>query len=266
MGEGHRLFVEQVVNDVRFMAAPNITAVHAFTTRFGGVSRGVYNSMNLGLNQGDDPASVSSNYAIICRTLSLQRGSFAGSRQVHGAHIRTVTRADCGKLSVIPTYEADGLLTGESGVTLIVFAADCVPILLHDPVRCVISAIHSGWRGTSRDIVGAAVRKMSHEFGCSPADIRAAIGPSISKCCYDTDSDVADVLKETLLSGAEYCITARGEKYMIDLKEANRLLLRKAGVYDIDISDECTSCLTDKYWSHRRISGRRGSQAALIAI
>ena len=260
------MFVERIINGVSFMAAQNITAVHAFTTRIGGISRGVYDSMNLGLSQGDDPASVSGNYTIICRTLNLQPDSFASSRQVHGAHIRTVARADCGDFSAIPMYEADGLLTGEPGVTLIVFAADCVPILLHDPVRCVISAIHSGWRGTSHDIAGAAVRKMSHEFGCAPADIRAAIGPSISKCCYDTGSDVAVALKETLVTGAEYCISVRGDKYMIDLKEANRLLLRKAGVYDITISDECTSCLNEKYWSHRRIKGHRGSQAALIAI
>ena len=248
------------------MTAENIACCHAFTTRVGGVSNGVYESLNLGTGSGDDSALVSENYDILCRALSVPVSGLVGMRQVHGSRIIVVKREDCGKLFLHGSFEADGMITREAGVALIVYAADCVPILLHDPVSGVVGAVHSGWRGTSHNIVGAAVRKMSYEFGCAPADISAAIGPCISKCCYETDIDVACALRKVLDDAAENCITSHGRKFMVDLKEANRLLLRKAGLSDITISDECTYCRSDKYWSHRRTNGRRGSQAAVIAI
>jgi len=249
-----------------YMTSPNIQARHAFTTRFGGVSGGDYASLNLGQSLGDDPGLVRENYAIIRRALKLRPGSFACSYQVHGAQIRIAAFADCGEPPPPPAQAADGLITREHGVALTVFTADCLPILLFDPVQRAIGAVHSGWRGTAADIVGEAVRKMSREFGCDPADIRAAIGPGISVCCYETGADVADALRLTLGESVENCITARGEKYMADLKEANRILLERAGLLDIEVSDECTSCRCDKYWSHRRTKGRRGSQAAIIAL
>jgi hypothetical protein len=130
----------------------------------------------------------------------------------------------------------------------------------------VIGAIHAGWRGTTANITGAAVQKMADEFGCDPGDIKAAIGPGISKCCYQTDRDVADAVTRIIPEKAGTCIETNGKKYMIDLKELNRLLLMMAGLHDINISDECTSCNDDKYWSHRKTTGPRGSQAAIIVI
>ena len=152
------------------------------------------------------------------------------------------------------------------GVALMVFTADCVPILLHDPIKGAIGAVHAGWRGTVSNIPGEAVRKMKSEFGCSPADIKAAIGPCISKCCYETGSDVAYALQQSIPGAANECLTQQEEKYMVDLKKANYHQLINAGVINIVISDECTSCRSDKYWSHRVTNGQRGSQAALIVI
>ena len=257
-------FIEHTVDGVAYMTAANIGAVHAFSMRLGGVSDGMYRSLNLGIGSGDDFALVRENYEIFCRSLGISIDSLVGTRQVHGSHIRIVTLSDCGKLFTQEPLEADGMITGEPGVALIVFTADCTPILLHDPVCGVIAAVHSGWRGTASDIVGEAVRKMTGEFGCSPVQIKAAIGPCISKCCYETDSDVVEALRKRLDDSVENCLVAREEKYMVDLKEANRLLLTRAGLVDISVSDECTSCLSDKYWSHRRTNGKRGSQAALI--
>ena len=258
--------IEQSSHGVTYMTSPNIHTTHAFTTRLGGVSRGVYASLNLGVNVGDDLSDVKDNYDRICRALNITSDTLISMRQVHGAHVQVVTHENCDNIFSYGSCEADGLITKEPNVALVAFAADCVPILLHNPVRNIIGAIHSGWRGTANDIVGIAVRKMSDEFDCAPADTRAVIGPSISKCCYDTDSDVADALINRLADAAENCITAHETKFMIDLKEANHLLLRRAGVCDIVVSDECTSCRSDKYWSHRRTSGRRGSQAAIIII
>jgi len=248
------------------MAAPNIEAAHAFTTRLGGVSSGIYATLNLGLSVGDSKANVMENYAAVCAFLGIAPEDIVFSGQVHSARVRAVGRADRGALFGPPACEADGMVTADTGVALAVFAGDCAPILLHDPVAGVAGAVHAGWRGTVADVAGAAVRKMASEFGCSPSNVRAAIGPCISKCCFETGRDVADALCSALPCARESCVAPRGDKYMVDLKEANRLLLRRAGVRDIELSDECTSCRCDKYWSHRRTNGKRGSQAAIIIM
>ena len=248
------------------MTAPNIQTTHAFTTRIGGVSGGIYESLNLAQRAGDEPDKVMENYTRICEALGISTDDLVRSTQVHGTHIRLVTRDDCGGLLKPNEPQADGLATNSSGVALMVFAADCVPILLYDPVQKAVGAVHAGWRSTTANIVGAAVQKMETEFGCSPADIKAAIGPCISKCCFETDSDVSDAVQEAIPHFADLCITQYGSKFMIDLKEINRILLSKSGIVDISISDECTSCSSEKYWSHRKTKGQRGSQVALIQL
>jgi len=259
-------FIGNSTSGVVYMTSPNIQTTHAFTTRFGGVSSGIFASLNLAHRTGDDPENVLENYTLVCRAIKITTNDIVCSNQVHGTHIRAVTHSDRCKLFKASNHQADGLLTQAPGVALMIFVADCVPILLHDPVKNVIGAVHAGWRGTVSDIAGAAVRMMVSDFDSSPADIRAAIGPCISKCCYETDADVACALQAALPETAIRCLTSRGDKYMTDLKEANRLLLAGAGLRDIVISDECTSCSSDKYWSHRKTNGRRGSQAAVIMI
>ena len=254
------------------MTAPNISTTHAFTTRFGGVSSGIYESLNLAQKSGDDPVNVKENYSLLCKALGLTVDDLVFSTQVHGTHIRCVSKEDCGKLfspaaSPLPVpHQADGLVTNTPGVALMVFTADCVPILLYDPVKKAASAVHAGWRGTVADIAGTAIRKMTNQYGCSPTDINVAIGPCISKCCFETDSDVSDAVTAALGKDASGCITQQNNKYMINLKEINRIFLTKAGVTNITITDECTSCLDKKYWSHRKTQGHRGSQAAIIVI
>jgi len=240
------------------MTAPNILTIHAFTTRIGGVSSGIYSTLNLAQKSGDEISDVKENYTILCNALGIKTSSIVCSTQVHGTHIRVVTKDDAGKLFKENSHKADGLITETPGVALLVFTADCVPVLLHDPVRNVAGAVHAGWRGTAANIIEAAIDKMESEFNSQRHDIRAAIGPCISKCCFETDSDVADALPEF---SAKY-----GNKFMVDLKEANRHLLSKAGVRNIEISDECTSCKSDKYWSHRKTKGKRGTQAAIITL
>ena len=249
-----------------FTTSPNIKTAHAFTTRHGGVSSGVYATLNLGLSHGDDPGCLKENYAIISRALNIPNGSFVYSKQTHGTHIRLVTSADSCQPIYPSTYEADGMLTMDSGLALVVFTADCIPILLHDPTCGVIGAVHAGWRGTVAGIAGAAVKKMTQEFGCDPANIKAAIGPGVSKCCYETGADVASAMRAALGASAETCLEPFGEKYKTDLKEANRLQLLRAGLCDIHVSSECTSCSNHKYWSHRKTDGPRGSQAAIIML
>ena len=248
------------------MTSPNIKTTHAFTTRFGGVSDAVFESMNLAQRSGDEIVKVRDNYTILCNALGISTDDIVCSNQVHGTHIRVVTQEDRGNLFKPDSKQADGLVTQAPGVALMVFAADCVPVLLYDPVKKAAAAVHAGWRSTVANIAGITVKKMADEFNCSPVDIKAAIGPCISACCFETDDDVADSIYDAIGDAAQDCLTKKGLKFLVDLKKANRILLLNAGLSDIAISNECTSCLSDKYWSHRKTQGQRGSQAAIIMI
>jgi len=238
----------------------------AFTTRFGSVSGGIYESLNLAQRADDCIDNVKENYSRLCFALGISPDDLVCSTQVHGTHVRVVTKEDCGKLFQPNPHTGDALITKTPGAALMVFVADCVPILLYDPVKQVAGAIHAGWRGTAANIAGITVLKMISEFGCSPSDISAAIGPCIAKCCFETDADVAVAMKDALKEESGLCYTRSDNKYFVDLKEANRILLKNVGVENTTISDECTSCSSDKYWSHRKTKGQRGSQAAIIAI
>ena len=261
-------FTENRVGELLYMTASNIGTVHAFTTRFGGVSGGVYSSMNLGYKEGDDPENVRRNYAILGAALRVDPDGLVFSHQVHKDEVRVAGSADRRAPYAPIPYEADGLITAEEDLPLIIFSADCTPILLHDPVRGAVGAVHAGWRGTVRDIVGTAVGQMARELGCRPADIRAAIGPCISACCFETGKDVRDAVERVLGDQTSRFAAPRGDKYMVDLKGVNAVLLERAGLEreNIDVSPECTSCQSDKYWSHRVTKGKRGSQAAVIIL
>lgn len=247
------------------MNAPNIQARHAFTTRRGGVSGGIFTSLNLGLSCGDETEKVLENYRILGRALNIDTGRAAFSKQVHKDGIRVCTDDDRRSPETPLPYEADGLITNVRGLPLMIFTADCTPILLHDPVTGAVGAVHAGWRGTVLNIAGKAVRRMEEAFGCRPENICAAIGPCISVCCFETGPEVYEALKGVLGAEADMFASPRENgKYMTDLKGANRRLLEKAGVRNIEVSEECTMCSNEKYWSHRATCGKRGVQCSLI--
>ncbi len=243
---------------------------HGFTTRLGGVSEGIYASLNLGLSRGDDRERVRENYRRVCNALSVDINQMVLSCQVHGDRVRRVTEADLGKgLDRAVDYEADGLVTDVPGATLVVFGADCLTILLADPVKRVIAAVHAGWRGTASGIVERAVEAMVDGYGCHTESILAAIGPGISKCCFETDGDVPAAMVSALGESARpFFAEGTGGKFKVDLKGMNALRLKNCGVLttNVDISGDCTLCKPEKYWSHRYTKGQRGSQAALISL
>lgn len=250
---------------LEYLAAEGIAVPHGFTTRFGGVSTGHLASLNIGVHRGDDPENVAENYRRLGAALGFGGEDLVLTRQTHSDIVRTVGRADAGKgLTQDAWPECDGLITNTPGLALAVFTADCTPILLHDPVTGAVGAVHAGWRGTAADIAGKAVRAMAKEFGCDPADIRAAIGPNIGACCFATDADVPEAMVEALGRGALTFIRSHGGKYYVDLKKINARFLQNAGVRHVEISDACTACQPDRFWSHRVTQGRRGSQGAII--
>lgn len=264
---------ERVLKGIPFQTSSQMTGAgitHGFTTRLGGVSEGIYASLNLGINRGDDPASVRENYRRVCAALGVDMGKLVFSCQVHRDVVRPVSLDDAGKGLDRPVdYEADGLITDVPGITLVVFGADCATILLCDPVRRVVSAVHAGWRGTALGIASRAVEAMARDSGCERKNILAAIGPCISRCCFETGQEVPEAMREALGEEAIPYLRETGEgKALVDLKGLNALWLRRSGVLatNIDISPNCTLCRPEKYWSHRYTGGERGSQAALICL
>ncbi|MBR5381105.1 MAG: peptidoglycan editing factor PgeF [Oscillospiraceae bacterium] len=261
-------FIEKNVNGVVFTVSTLLRTPHAFTTRLGGVSSGIFSSLDLAENRGDDEENVRENNRRVCAACGFDPDRIVFTRQVHGNVVRPVTGRDVHTLFTPVPYEADGLATAEPGLALTVFTADCVPILLFDERKNVAATVHAGWRGTAADIAGRGVALLAREYGSSPADIRAAIGTSIGFCCFETDADVPDALRAALGNAAERFIRTRGSKYLVDLKGANRTLLMRAGVpaENVDVSGECTMCLPDRYWSHRYTHGERGSMAGFISV
>ncbi len=249
---------------MEYEAAEGICVPHGFTTRLGGVSQGPYGAMNLALHRESDPKNVAKNYETLAAALDFDIQKLVLTHQVHSDIIRIVTAADALGLDHKQYPECDGLITNDPGVTLGVFTADCTPILLHDPVTGAVGALHAGWRGTAQDIAGKAVAAMQAAFGCDPRHIRAAIGPNIGQCCFETDGDVPAALLDTYGQAAGAHIRSRGEKFYVDLKAINALALHRAGAERVEISPSCTKCAPDRFFSHRVQGAQRGSQGAFI--
>ena len=215
----------------------------------------------------DDPELVRENYRRFCTALGARPEGLVRSHQVHEDTVRHVTAADAGFLR--PTnYPADALVTNEPGLSLMVFSADCIILLLWDPETRSVGAVHAGWRGTALDLPAKTVREMGRLFGARAEDIRVAIGAGIGPCCFETHDDVPDAMRAAFGPGAEAYIAPRGEKWTVDLKALNAWRLREAGVgaEHIDICPLCTACHPELYWSHRKTGDRRGVQGALVGL
>ena len=249
---------------LEYLVAEGISAPHCFTTRYGGVSTGTQSSLNIAFGRGDTMENVEKNLHILASALDFDPAKFVLTRQTHSDIVRVVTDADCSGLCHRDYPESDALVTNTPGVALLVFTADCTPILLHDPVTGAVGAAHAGWRGTHQAIAVKALQAMVDNFGCDPKNVRAAVGPNIGSCCFETDADVPEAMLSAFGEEIAPYIEKKGEKYHLDLKAINAFILRRAGVQHIDISENCTMCEHDRFWSHRYTKGERGSQGAII--
>lgn len=233
---------------------------HGVTTREGGVSTGAFASLNLGRSTADDPDAISENGRRVAEAIGATRVRYP--RQVHGITIRSLSASDEG-----PVGDADGVVTDEAGVALGVLGADCPGVLIVDPVRRTMAVVHSGWRGTVRGAVPAAIAMLVDRFGTRPPDCLAGIGPSISAGAYEVGAEVADAIRTTVPLGAR-CVTAgRGDRSYVDLALAIRNQLELAGVpgTSIETMERCTFTERELLFSHRRDgvgTGRHG----LVAV
>lgn len=235
---------------------------HIFTTRFGGFSSGPLFSMNMSPSR-ENPDTVKKNYKLVCDCENIPSERCVLSHQTHTSNIKIVTEEDAGKglYRESDIQDIDGLITNVKNLPIVIFYADCVPILLYDPAKNVIAAVHAGWRGTVSDIAGKAVEIMKNSFGSDPSNIVASIGPSIGPCCFETGEDAK---KEFVKSGLEKYIIGNN----IDLQGSNKekLILRGVKAENITISGFCTKCKCNEFFSHRGCGSDTGRMALIACL
>jgi YfiH family protein len=220
--------------------------VVAFTTRIGGVSDGVYASLNLTRGTGDDAEKVEENRRLACESLGLPYERLAFNRQVHSP---TVHRAGPGTRG----EPGDGLWTDEPGVPLLAMSADCLPIaIVRTTGPRALSVLHAGWRGLSEGVIAAGVEALG---GASPHRLAAVVGPAIGPCCYEVGPEVSELFDDDL--------TENGK---LDLWNAAERALRGAGVERVERVDLCTRDYPELFFSHRRDGRARGVQGVIGAV
>ena len=243
------------------LQVPEIT--HAIFTRQGGVSPSPWEGLNFGGLVGDDIQRVEANRQRAFQALNRAPQSLYDVWQVHSADVVCATKP---RPLDQPHTKADAILTDRPDVTLLMRFADCVPILLYDPNQRVIGLVHAGWQGTVRKVIQAAVERMQTQYGCHPADLYAGIGPSIGPHHYQVGPEVVAQVQDAFgLDAASLLPTYQGASHF-DLWTANRLLLERAGVEQIEVAGLCTACHLEDWYSHRAEQGQTGRFGALIAL
>jgi YfiH family protein len=245
-----------------FSKSKNIT--HFFTTKNGGCSKGKIDGLNLGLRVGDDIESVKQNYIKISRDFEIPYERITSAKQIHSSKITVIREEQCGYGVSRPEkiLETDGLVTNCRQLPIMVFYADCVPILLSDEDAGVVAAVHSGWRGTVAQIAKNAIEIMKNQFDANPQNIKAVIGPSICKDCFETGEVVAEKFDADLVS------PFKEDKFKVDLWEANKRILIKSGLINtnIDVLGVCTMCNSDSLYSYRKHGQNTGRMGAVIML
>ncbi len=288
--QSHQHMQENWSDGVLYFTFPALSEIpfvlHGFSSRAGGVSEGVLSSMNLSFTRGDDPERVRENFRRIAGAIGFSPEDMVFSYQTHTTNVRVMTEKDRGKgWSRERDYrDVDGMITDVPGLVLTGFFADCVPLYFVDPIHRAIGLSHSGWRGTVHDIAGNTVSAMRESFGTDPADLICAVGPSICQDCYEVSEDVIGEVREnypkalwprlfheksrgTADASSRACRTEYA-KFQLNLWETCRQNLLRAGVLPehIAVTDLCTCCNPDLFFSHRASHGKRGNLAAFIAI
>lgn len=236
---------------------------HAIFTRQGGISPKPYLSLNVGGTSGDSKDNVVENRRLIFESMNRKVESIFDVWQVHGNDF--IYAKDPRPLS-FPHQPADIILTDQTGITLFMRFADCVPILLFDPVKSVIGIVHAGWKGTVLKAVEVAVNNMEKLFRCQPKDIIAGIGPSIGSDHYEVGTQVVDEVKLNLNTIQSDILSVRNGKYFLDLWKANELILNATGVINIESAEICTACNLDDWFSYRSEGSSSGRFGVLLGL
>lgn len=261
---------------IRLLRFPGLAALpgvgHAVSQRSGGVSRPPYASLNLGLHVGDRPEAVIENRRRLAEALGTTLDALCFAEQVHGAEVARVGPDQRGRgarslADALPG--ADALISDLPGTWLVILVADCVPILLADPRRGVVGVAHAGWRGSVQGVAARTVAAICAGFGSRPAELHAAIGPSIGPADFEVGPEVAAAFAEAFPEARNAVIQpGDGDRSRVDLWSANRIQLERAGLDParIELSGRSTASDTGRWFSHRAEAGRSGRFAAAIAL
>ena len=244
--------------------------IHLQTTRKGGFSEKEFGEMNMGFSVGDNPDTVLKNRMEVARITNIKLDRFVFPKQCHTANIAIVTDVECGRGVYFdrmdPLPETDALITNCNNVMLCIKTADCIPVLLYDPVMKVAAAIHAGWRGTAAHITLKTVKEMEKIFACRAENIVAGIGVGAGLCCYKTNEDSYNQIVASV--GADKYTDYETNQHHIDLKEINRMQLLNAGllVENIEVNPICSICNCTDHFSHRGNGGHTGRALSCICI
>lgn len=244
---------------------------HCFTTRLGGVSEDIYSSLNFSFTRGDKPEAVLENYRRVAETFGKTVDDFICTDQTHTTTVLRVGKEEAGYgvTKERPYTDVDGVITNEPGVILSTFYADCVPLYFVDPVHKAIGLSHSGWRGTVGRMGQKTLEAMKEAFGTNPADVYAAIGPSICQDCYEISEDVAEHFYEEFKGHGDEILISKGNgKYQLDLWKTNEIVMLDAGILPehLAVTNVCTCCNSEVLFSHRASHGKRGNLAAFMML
>ncbi len=236
---------------------------HGIFTRKGGVSPSPWDSLNLGGTVGDSRENVVENRRRVFNALHLAVESIYDAWQVHGTtviHVKQPRRLES------PHIHGDILLTDRPGITLMMRFADCVPILLHDPIKKIIGIVHAGWKGSVERVAEKSIVAMQKGYGSNPADIIAGIGASICSEHYLVRKDVRDHAAGHIAHLLDEVFLEKNGQLHLDLWKLNEIILRESGVKKIQVSNQCTACDLEEWYSHRAQAGSTGRFAAVIAL
>lgn len=252
---------------IKYIACPKLEAYtvinHAFLTRTGGTSKGVFSSLNFDLRDGDDENDVKYNKTKTAKVFGFKTSRLITVNQVHSNDIFIIDR----KTPLSKKASADAIITNLRDIAIGVLTADCVPIILFDPLNMAIAIVHAGWKGTLKRILEKTILTMSKKFGTAAETLVAAIGPCIGKCCYYVDETVIRQFKNTFHDYKEF-IKLEKSDWKLDLKKANHAQLVCAGLLKKNIwtANHCTSCRKDLFFSYRRDNKKTGRQMSFVMI
>jgi len=261
-------------NNFRYLEIKNFSEKGCkayFTSRNGGISKGSYKSLNLGLHTNDRKEAVIKNRKITANKLNLNFSSFTSAEQVHGNRVYIVEKGDKGKGSINYSNsikKTDALITNANDITLFSYYADCVPLYFYDKENRIIGLAHSGWKGTLKKIGSKVLEKMKVEFNSKMSDCLVAIGPAISKDFYEIDHNLASKFKNNFSNINNYLVYKGKNSYLLDLPGIIKMMFLKKGIKNENIieSKMCTYSNEEHFYSYRRDKGVTGRMASIITL
>ena len=249
----------------RFASLASLPLVHGMSgRRIGDGHEG-----DVGHGRGTTPEVIETNRTAFLDAMAIDPEALTVGRQTHGNHVEVVDAGSRGR-GRYPAFDGfpttDGLVTADPSVALGVIVADCVPLVIYDPVAHAVGVVHAGWRGTVGRIAAAAIDTMREAFRSDPADLRVGIGPSIGPCCYEVGAEVVDAWRGAGVDRAEEAIVAGGSHF--DLWSANRLALIAAGVAErnIEVSGVCVRCQVERFFSYRAAGSGAATAGRMLMV